>query len=127
MKAFFQGRQTWLKTRLHLEILVFPREHTSNGICRASVFSGKCGILFLRGALSLLLLSTIVVVLLGPVQYSFAKQKTAKELFASFCQFYYSDEKNSKERDQDTHVCQGQSSAFGSLLKQDLLKESSQW
>jgi hypothetical protein len=127
MKTFFRGRQTWLEARLQEEVLPVPREHTSNEIRHACVFFGKRGILFLRGALSLLLLSTIAAVLFSPVQHSFAKQETAKQLFAVFCQFYYSDEKDSKERDQDTHVCQGQSSAFGSLLKQDAPKGSNQW
>jgi len=86
--------------------------------------------------------STIAIgLLISPSQHSFAKyrliersstkqpsdqQKLLKQAFKDFCFIYYHDGKD-KEEDQDTRVCQHQSSAFASLLLDESPKGSKQW
>src|SRR5947209_11533027 len=84
--------------------------------------------LLIRRAINMLIFSTIAVVLINPSQHSFAKQtsvkhqptkqtsvqtlnaqKAIKQGFKDFCFFYYHDGKDAEE-DQDTRVCQCQSS-----------------
>jgi hypothetical protein len=52
--------------------------------------------------------------------------KTVKQVFKDFCFIYYHDG-NDKEEDQDTRVCQNQSSAFASLMRDESPKGSKQW
>ncbi|HEY4034361.1 MAG TPA: plastocyanin/azurin family copper-binding protein [Ktedonobacteraceae bacterium] len=127
MKTLFRGRQTWLETGLQKEIIPTPREHVSSEFHHTSFFSRKCGLHSLRGAISLLALLTIAAGFwLSPTQYSLAKPKAVKDLFSVFCQFYYNDGKDS-DAAQDTQVCQGESSAFDSLLNQEVPQGIEQW
>ncbi len=104
--------------------------------------SNKGTTLLIRGAISMLILSTIATgLLISPSQHSFAKQslversstkqpsdqqKLLKQAFKDFCFIYYHDGQD-KEEDQDTRVCQNQSSAFASLLLDESPKGSKQW
>ena len=104
--------------------------------------SNKSRTLLIRGTINMLMLSTIVTrLLIIPSQHSFAKQtlveqrstaqtsgqqKMLKQAFKDFCFIYYHIRQNDNE-DQNTQVCQNQSSAFASLLLQESPKGSKQW
>ncbi len=107
---------------------------------KTSLFNMRRSLL-IRGAINILILSTIAVVLISPSQDSFAKQtsfeqkstkqttdeqKLIKQGFKDFCFFYYHDGQD-KEEDQDTRVCQRLSSAFASLMLNDSPVGSKQW
>lgn len=104
--------------------------------------SNKSRTFLIRSAINLLILSIIAIgLLINPSQHSFAEhtlaeqslteqtfdhQKLVKQAFEDFCFIYYHDGKD-KEENQDTQVCQKQSSAFASLLLDESPNGSKQW
>ncbi len=93
-------------------------------------FSNKCILLLIRGTISLLILSTMVVEFINTPMVTQAKmsqtQPNISQAFKHFCFWYYNDGQDSNAA-RDTHVCQNLSSSFSSLLKQDAPKGYKQW
>jgi len=102
----------------------------------------SCKTLLTRWVINMLTLAIIAIgFLIGPSLHSLAQKvsfqrqttkqtlttpKTVKQVFKDFCVIYYHDGKD-KEEDQDTRVCQNQSSAFASIMQDESPKGSKQW
>ncbi|HEY4033879.1 MAG TPA: hypothetical protein VGL94_07965, partial [Ktedonobacteraceae bacterium] len=85
-------------------------------------FSSKCGILLIKRAITLLILSAIAAEFFGIPLQAYAQmpqtQLKVSQAFKDFCPLYYNKIKDSNAK-QDTQICQKMGDSFSSLLMQD--------